>query len=376
MPHPLAPARPSVVRPHPPRRFGGATRPGPATAGRGAELVAPLLGALKVDHRGLPAVALPGARYLAPSTRRAATGAHYTPRSLATDIADNTLEPLVYRPGPLETARREEWRLRPSTEILALRVADIAMGSGAFLVAACRYLADRLVEAWDAEGRADATRAVRRRAGRSLATDAEVEDVLLNARRLVAEHCLYGVDINPLAVEMAKLSLWLVTMDRERPFGFLDDRLRAGDTLLGLVSVDQLETLHMDPVAGRARATGRLFDGAHQIPRRLAGPPTSADASPPNPSPPSATWSTRPASSPRPTPSPHTSTSSPAPSAPKGSCPPGAGPPTSAPGSRSSPTASSPPRPPATTPTSAGKPKPTCNGPGRPAPSPGCPSTG
>ncbi len=235
-----------------------------------AEITACLLGALKTDHRGLPAVAHPGSRYLAPSARRAATGAHYTPRSLATDIADNALEPLVYRPGPLETSQRDQWRLRPSSEILALRVADIAMGSGAFLVAACRYLADRLVEAWDAEGRADATRAVRRRVGRSLATDAEVEDVLLDARRLVAEHCLYGIDINPLAVEMAKLSLWLITMDRERPFGFLDDRLRAGDSLLGLVSVAQLEALHMDPAAGRQRAAGRLFDGSHQIPRKLA----------------------------------------------------------------------------------------------------------
>ncbi len=235
-----------------------------------AQITAALLGALKTDHRGLPAIARPASRYLAPSTRRAATGAHYTPRSLATDIADNALEPLVYRPGPLETSKRDQWRLRPSSEILALRVADIAMGSGAFLVAACRYLADRLVEAWDAEGRADATRAVRRRVGRSLATDAEVEDVLLDARRLVAEHCLYGVDINPLAVEMAKLSLWLITMDRERPFGFLDDRLRSGDSLLGLVSVAQLETLHMDPVAGRRRAAGRLFDGSHQIPRKLA----------------------------------------------------------------------------------------------------------
>ena len=59
----------------------------------------------------------------------------------------------------------------------------------------------------------------------------------LRARRLVAEHCLYGVDINPLAVEMAKLSLWLVTMDRERPFGFLDDRLVCGDSLLGITSM-------------------------------------------------------------------------------------------------------------------------------------------
>jgi hypothetical protein len=166
----------------------------------------------------------------------------------------------MYRPGPLETLDRDQWVLRPSTDLLALRVADVAMGSGAFLVAACRFLADRVVEAWDVEGDVEATRAL---AHRTMETaDAEVEGVLLRARRLVAEHCLYGVDINPLAVEMAKLSLWLVTMDRERPFGFLDDRLVCGDTLLGVVSIDQLETLHIDPVAGRRLHRDTLDFGA------------------------------------------------------------------------------------------------------------------
>ena len=230
-----------------------------------AELVSPLVGALRVRPDGLPGVALVNSRYVAPSLRRAATGTHYTPRSLAEDIADNALESLVYRPGPLETSDRGQWRLRPSTEILALRVADIAMGSGAFLVAACRYLADRLVDAWDAEGRADAQRALLGRRGRSLASDAEIDEVLLEARRLVAEHCLYGVDVNPLAVEMAKLSLWLITMDRERPFGFIDDRLRCGDSLLGVASVEQLETLHLDPVEGRRRHEGTLLDISHRI---------------------------------------------------------------------------------------------------------------
>jgi len=121
------------------------------------------------------------------------------------------------------------------------------MGSGAFLVAACRYLADRLIEAWQVEGQPAATLAVRHTQQGTLAADAEVDLVALDARRLVAEHCLYGVDINPLAVEMAKLSLWLVTMDRERPFGFLDDRLVVGDSLLGLTSLEQLAHLHIAP---------------------------------------------------------------------------------------------------------------------------------
>jgi hypothetical protein len=216
----------------------------------------PLAGLVRRDERDRPAITLTGGRYVAPSTRRAATGAHYTPRSLAEEVVQHALEPLLYRPGPLETLERHQWVLRPSADITALRVADIAMGSGAFLVAACRFLADRLVEAWVDEGDAEAGRALAERTAQT--ADAEVSGVLLRARRQIAEHCLYGVDINPLAVEMAKLSLWLVTMDRERPFGFLDDRLVAGDSLLGVSSLAQLEALHLDPVAGRKLRQGQL----------------------------------------------------------------------------------------------------------------------
>jgi hypothetical protein len=223
-----------------------------------ADAITPFLGLLRYDELGRPAVTLPGGRYVTRSSRRAATGTHYTPRSLAEEVAEGALQPLVYRPGPLETSDSSTWRPRPSSEIEQLRVADIAMGSGAFLVAACRYLADRLVEAWQAEGRADALAMELHRTAGRLGADAEAEHILLDARRLIAEHCLYGVDINPLAVEMAKLSMWLITMDRERPFGFLDDRLACGDSLLGLVSLDQLETLHIDPAEGRRMHHGTL----------------------------------------------------------------------------------------------------------------------
>jgi hypothetical protein len=223
-----------------------------------ADGVLPFLGVLRYDELGLPAVTLRDSRYVTRSHRRAATGTHYTPRSLAEEVAEGGLQPLVYRPGPLETSDSSTWRPRPSSEIRQLRVADIAMGSGAFLVAACRYLADRLVEAWQAEGRADALAMKLHRSAGRVGADAEAEQILLEARRVITEHCLYGVDINPLAVEMAKLSLWLITMDRERPFGFLDDRLACGDSLLGLVSIDQLETLHVDPAEGRRVHHGTL----------------------------------------------------------------------------------------------------------------------
>ncbi len=232
--------------------------------------IAPLL---HWHEGGVPAVTLAGRRYVAPSTRRAATGTHYTPRALAEEVAGVALEALVYSPGPLETAQRKAWRVRPSSEITALRVADIAMGSGAFLVAACRYLADRLVEAWVEEGRGDAVLAAEASAGRGpakLSADAEVSGVALEARRAVAEHCLYGVDINPLAVEMAKLSLWLVTMDASRPFGFLDDRLVAGDSLLGLVDMRQIEEVHVDPWRPLDPKRGQKLDlGGHAWRGRL-----------------------------------------------------------------------------------------------------------
>jgi len=234
------------------------------------DAIAPLYAVLRTDERGVPAVTPAGGRYVTRSSRRAATGTHYTPRFLAEEVAVGALEPLVYRPGPLDIADETSWRSRPSTEILQLRVADIAMGSGAFLVAACRYLADRLVEAWRAEGRADALAARQHQQAHRLGADAEAEQILLDARRQVAEHCLYGADINPLAVEMAKLSLWLITMDRERPFGFLDDRLVCGDSLLGLASMEQLEYLHPDPAAGRKINAGTLDFAAAWRPRLQA----------------------------------------------------------------------------------------------------------
>jgi hypothetical protein len=218
--------------------------------------ITPFLGLLRFDELGLPAIFRVGGRYVTRSHRRAATGTHYTPRPLAEEVAEGALQPLVYRPGPLETSDSGAWRIRPSKQILELKVADIAMGSGAFLVAACRYLADRLVEAWLDEGDAEALAMDLHRTTGRVGADAEADHLLLKARRQITEHCLYGVDINPLAVEMAKLSLWLITMDTERPFGFLDDRLAVGDSLLGLVSLEQLETLHVDAKEGR-----RLYQG-------------------------------------------------------------------------------------------------------------------
>jgi hypothetical protein len=221
----------------------------------------PLYRLIRQDLRGDPVVILPGQLYVTESSLRASTGTHYTPRFLAEQVAEGALEPLVYNPGPLQTADRSLWQLRTASEILGLRVADIAMGSGAFLVAACRYLAGKLIEAWSLEGNVDALRALSASPIESgLALDVAADPLIVKARREIIEHCLYGVDINEMAVEMAKLSLWLVSMDPGRPFTFLDDKLAAGDSLLGITSIEQLEWMHLDPVAGRKLHEDTLLD--------------------------------------------------------------------------------------------------------------------
>ncbi len=151
-----------------------------------------------------------------PSRKNA--GAHYTPKSLAEEVVIHALQPLCYSPGPHQTAERVEWKLKSSDELLDLKVADIACGSGAFLVAAARYLAERVVEAWTGEDPANTGR----------------KDLYTRAIRQVVANCLYGADINDMAVEMCKLSLWLVSLDRDLPFSFVDDKVFLGNSLLGL----------------------------------------------------------------------------------------------------------------------------------------------
>ncbi|MGH3719390.1 MAG: Eco57I restriction-modification methylase domain-containing protein [Pseudonocardiaceae bacterium] len=221
-----------------------------------AERLLPFYGLIRTDLRGLPVVVMPGELYVTESPLRKNSGTHYTPRSLAVEIVDGALQPLVYTVGPLHTADGTEWELKSSTEILALKVADIAMGSAAFLVAAARYLGDKLIEAWTREGDERVWDYARMRDSSS----ADDDPVVIEARRHIIERCLYGVDINPMAVEMAKLSLWLVSMDPERPFTFLDDRLATGDSLLGITSLDQLEYMHMDPKKGREIHERALVD--------------------------------------------------------------------------------------------------------------------
>jgi len=174
-----------------------------------------------IDVAATPDVVPADAMVLQPSEERRRSGSHYTPRELTEPIVRTTLEPIFAR-------LRADAEGRPPTPeaILELKVCDPAMGSGAFLVEVCRQLGDALVEAWHAHS-----------AVPEIPSD---EDEVVFARRLVAQRCLYGVDRNPMAVDLAKVSLWLVTLARDHPLTFVDHALRHGDSLVGL-SVDQIQ---------------------------------------------------------------------------------------------------------------------------------------
>lgn len=218
-----------------------------------AERIAPFHALLRRDLRGLPQVYVAPSVYVTKASERRSSGTYYTPRSLAEEMVRYALEPLVYRPGPAEGADPATWKLRPPSELLELKVCDMAMGSGAFLVAACRYLAECLMEGWAEAGDGpitiDGKPAEGEAEGNLVPEDPDDREVL--ARRLVADRCLYGVDKNPMAVEMAKLSMWLITLAKDRPFSFLDHALRCGDSLLGVTDLAQIEHFHLDPDRGR-----------------------------------------------------------------------------------------------------------------------------
>ncbi|MHC5595913.1 MAG: Eco57I restriction-modification methylase domain-containing protein, partial [Nostoc sp.] len=168
-----------------------------------------------------PSLMSVGSLYLQPGEERRRSGSHYTPRALTEPIVKETLRPILSALGENPTPE----------QILELKVCDLAMGSGAFLVEICRQLAEKLVEAWNKQ---------------NVLPEIPIdEEPLLYARRLVAQRCLYGVDKNPFAVNLAKLSLWLATLAKAHPFTFLDHAFKWGDSLVGLTS-KQIKTFNWD----------------------------------------------------------------------------------------------------------------------------------
>ena len=192
---------------------------------RAAETVEDLHAALDrvLDKDATPDLVPPGALVLQPNEERRRSGSHYTPRELTEPIVRHTLAPI------LERLRGEDGRAPAPARILDIKVCDPAMGSGAFLVETCRQLADALIDAWGAHG--------------EMPVIPPDEDEVIHARRLVARKCLYGVDRNPMAVDLAKVSLWLSTLARDHPLTFVDHAFRHGDSLVGL-SRRQIEAFH------------------------------------------------------------------------------------------------------------------------------------
>ena len=177
---------------------------------------------LYLDQNSNPVTIPADGIFLQPTEERRRSGSHYTPRSLTQPIVKTTLDPVLAQLGDNPTPE----------QILGLKVCDPAMGSGAFLVEACRYLGEKLERAWNAH-----------RLVPSIPAD---QDPLLHARRIVAQRCLYGVDKNAFAVNLAKLSLWLATFAKDHPFTFVDHTLRCGDSLVGLTA-HQIEAFHWQP---------------------------------------------------------------------------------------------------------------------------------
>ena len=189
------------------------------------------------QHRHVASV---GQLVLQPGEERRRSGSHYTPRSLTERIVHRTLEPVLACLGDTPT----------EAQLLELKICDPAMGSGAFLVEACRHLADHLVAIWSREGRI-------------AAIEERVGDAHLHARRLVAQRCLYGVDKNAAAVDLAKLSLWLITLSERLPFTFVDHALRHGDALVGL-NLQQIRAFHWKPGKQSELSEGLLDDALDQ----------------------------------------------------------------------------------------------------------------
>ncbi len=167
-----------------------------------------------------------GGLTLQPGEERRRSGSHYTPRALTEPLVAKAFEPHFARFGEKPTPG----------QILSLTVCDPAMGSGAFLVEATRQLAAKLVEAW------------KREPGKMPKLGAG-DDVEFIALRTIAQRCIYGVDSNPMAVDLAKLSLWLLTISKDHPFTFMDHSLKHGDALVGM-SKEQIKRFHWESAKG------------------------------------------------------------------------------------------------------------------------------
>ena len=179
---------------------------------------------------------------------RKISGSYYTPDSLVQLLLNSALDPVID-----ETVAKNPGR--EADALLELNIIDPAAGSGHFLLAAARRLAARIAQL--------------RSPGSPSAEDYR------HALRDVARHCLYGVDRNPMAVELCKVAIWIETVEPGKPLGFLDANIRCGDSLLGLFDLEALRQgvpdAAYDPLSGDERETARHFKARNRAERSGQG---------------------------------------------------------------------------------------------------------
>ncbi len=172
----------------------------------------------------------------ADKSKRKETGTYYTPDYIVRYIVERTLQPLCKEINRTKTVKQAIKKKRKDNSfaeaVLQLNVLDPAMGSGHFLVRTTELLADHILD--------HLTTALQiKKVPRGVSHEqAEIS----YWRRRIVESCIYGVDLNPLAVELAKLSLWLTCIAIDKPLSFLDHHLRVGNSLIG-AGIEDLRSL-------------------------------------------------------------------------------------------------------------------------------------
>ena len=148
---------------------------------------------------------------------RKTTGSYYTPPELVAQLIKTALEPVIE-----ERLKEAETQAEQEKALLSLTVCDPACGSGHFLLAATRRIGKELAKVRTGE------------------TQPGVEPIRI-AIRDVIQHCIYGVDLNPLAVDLCKVALWIEGFNRGKPLSFLDHRIKCGNSLVGVLDLDCLK---------------------------------------------------------------------------------------------------------------------------------------
>lgn len=181
---------------------------------------------------------------LAPGSERKSTGSYYTPAELVGELIRSALEPVIE-----ERLREAKTKDEKKQALLSIKVLDPACGSGHFLLAAARRLGKELA---------------RIRTGEDEPAPEAVRDTI----RDVVAHCLYGVDKNPLAVELCRVALWLEAHVPGKPLTFLDHRIKCGDSLVGVFDLEVLKKGIPDeafkPVANDDKAIARALKKQNQ----------------------------------------------------------------------------------------------------------------